>query len=220
LAGHRQGVKATRGIVEAAGALGIRYLTLYAFSSENWGRPEDEILGLIGLLEEYLPKEIDRLIGDGVRLHIVGKLDPFPEKTRRLIQESLKRTAHNTERHLAIALNYGSRQEILDAVRTYTAAVLEGRESPAELTWDRLGGFLHTAGIPDPDLVIRTSGEHRLSNFLLLQSAYAEWYFSEVLWPDFDRAELERALASYARRERRFGKTSEQVKPAVRGVTR
>lgn len=216
LAGHRQGVKATQRIVEAAGALGIRYLTIYAFSAENWGRPEDEITGLIGLLEEFLPREINRFIQDGVRLHIIGRLDRFPDRTRRLVEDAMARTAHHDARHLVIALNYGARQELVEAVKSYAADVAAGRELPADLSYEKIARRLYTADIPDPDLVIRTSGEHRLSNFLLLQSAYAEWYFTDVLWPDFDQAEFERALGVYARRERRFGKTSEQVAPSAR----
>jgi undecaprenyl diphosphate synthase len=215
LAGHRQGVQSTRRIVESASALGIRYLTIYAFSSENWGRPEDEIKGLIGLIEEFLPKELPRFIRDGIRLHIIGKLDPFPPRTRAMIQDALDRTAHHNAHNLVIALNYGARQELVDAVRSYAEAVALGTEQPSELTYERLASRFATVGIPDPDLVIRTSGEHRLSNFLLLQSAYAEWYFTDVLWPDFDRDEFERALQAYARRERRYGLTGEQVAPAA-----
>jgi undecaprenyl diphosphate synthase len=128
-----------------------------------------------------------------------------------MIEEALRRTAHLDAHHLCIALNYGSRQEVVDAVRAYTAAVLDGTEQPGELTYEKLASRFHTGSIPDPDLVIRTSGEHRMSNFLLLQAAYAEWYFTDVLWPDFDRAELERALGDYSRRERRFGRTGEQL---------
>jgi undecaprenyl diphosphate synthase len=211
IAGHRQGVKATQAVVEAAGQLGIRYLTLYAFSAENFGRPRDEIHGLLTLLEDYLPRELDRMLKQGIRLHIIGRLDRFPDKTRRMIEEALERTRHLDNAHLVIALGYGARQELVDAVRSYTAAVLEGREHLNNLSYEAFAQHLHTGDIPDPDLVIRTSGEHRISNFLLLQSAYAEYYFSDVLWPDFGRQELERALEAYARRERRFGLTSEQV---------
>ncbi len=210
--GHRRGINAAREIVRAAGDTDLRFLTLFAFSVENWQRPESEVNALMELLYHFLEEERHYLLENRVRLRCIGRIDELPnpvaERTRNLIEE----TAEFTERTLVIALNYGSRTEVLDAVRSYCSAVIEGVEDPDQCDWERFSSHLYTShDIPDPDLIIRTSGECRLSNFLLLQSAYSEIYLSPVLWPDFDREEFQKAIECYKSRERRFGKTGEQV---------
>lgn len=214
--GHRRGVETVRTIIDAARELGVHYLTLYAFSVENWNRPQDEVGALMGLLEFFLKRETATLVKDQVRLLTIGRTEELPETVRRNLESAKAATAHFTENTLVLALNYGSRSEVLDAVRDYSAAVAEGREPPGEPTWDAFRRYLYTADIPDPDLVIRTSGETRVSNFLLLQSAYAEFVFTPVQWPDFTREDLRRAVAEFARRERRFGQTSEQLQPVAK----
>jgi undecaprenyl diphosphate synthase len=213
--GHRQGVENVRRIVEVARDLGIPCLTLYAFSAENWRRPADEVGALMLLLEIFLKKYTRELVRDEVRLRVIGRPGDLPERARACLEEALAATAHFTERTIVLALNYGSRQETLEAVRAYAEAVRAGRENSAELDWPRFARYLYTADLPDPDLIIRTSGESRLSNFLLLQAAYAEMYFSQVYWPDFNRACLVEAIEAYKLRERRFGQTGEQVRPAA-----
>ena len=211
--GHRQGVENVRRIVGIARELGLPYVTLYAFSVENWRRPAEEVGALMILLEIFLERYTRELEENEVRLRVIGRPDQLPDRARACLDRALARTAHFTERTIVLALNYGSRQETLDATRAYTEAVRTGRENPAELDWPRFTRYLSTGDLPDPDLIIRTSGESRLSNFLLLQAAYAEMYFSPVYWPDFDRAHLVEAIEVYKRRERRFGQTGEQVRP-------
>jgi len=211
--GHRQGVENVRRIVEVARDLNLPYLTLYAFSSENWRRPAEEVGALMGLLEIFLERYTRELEENQVRLRVIGRPDKLPDRPRACLDRAIARTAHFTERTLVLALNYGSRQETLEAVRAYAEAVRTGRENPAELDWPRFARFLSTDGLPDPDLIIRTSGENRLSNFLLLQAAYAEMYLSPVYWPDFSRAHLVEAIEAYKLRERRYGQTGEQVRP-------
>jgi len=211
--GHRQGVENVRRIVEIARDLGLPYLTLYAFSAENWRRPAAEVGALMSLLEIFLEKYTRELVDNEVRLRVIGRPDMLPARPRACLERALERTAAFTERTLVLALNYGSRQETLEAVRAYAEAARTGLEDPAALDWPRFSRYLYTDGLPDPDLIIRTSGESRLSNFLLLQAAYAEMYFSPVYWPDFGRAHLVEALEAYKRRERRFGQTGEQVRP-------
>lgn len=198
IAGHRAGVEAVRRAVEAAPDLGIEVLTLYAFSSENWKRPADEVNDLMGLLKRYLQSEIDELDRNGVRIRYIGDPDRLSADVRVLLDTSVARTAGNAKLTLVLALNYGSQDEIARAVRRLIA---EG----AEPTIEAIEARLDTAGLPAPDLIIRTSGEQRLSNFLMWQAAYAELIFTDDLWPDFDRASFERAIAEFARRERRFG---------------
>ncbi|MGA2053033.1 MAG: isoprenyl transferase [Opitutales bacterium] len=210
--GHRQGVENVRRIVEVARDLNLPYLTLYAFSAENWRRPADEVGALMTLLEIFLERYTRELVENEVRLRVIGRPDMLPERPRACLERALQRTAAFTERTLVLALNYGSRQETIEAVRAYAEAVRAGRENPASLDWPRFASYLYTADLPDPDLIIRTSGESRLSNFLLLQAAYAEMYFSPVYWPEFARAHLVEAIESYKRRERRFGQTGEQVR--------
>jgi undecaprenyl diphosphate synthase len=211
--GHRQGVENVRRIVGIARELGLRYVTLYAFSAENWRRPLEEVSALMGLLEIFLERYTRELEENEVQLRIIGRWQELPPRPRACLERALARTAHFTERTLTLALNYGSRQETVEAVRAYAEAVRTGKENPTELDWPRFARYLYTDGLPDPDLIIRTSGENRLSNFLLLQAAYAEMYLSPVYWPDFDRAQLIEALEAYKRRERRFGQTGEQVRP-------
>ena len=212
--GHRRGVEAVRTATYAARDLGVKMLTVYAFSAENWNRPKDEVGALMGLLELYLKKELETFVRDRVRLTTIGRIDGLPDGVQRLLAATAEKTKEFTDYTLVLALNYGSRTEVLDAARAYAAAVAAGREKLNDGSWESFSKHLYTAGMPDPDLVIRTSGETRMSNFLLLQAAYAEFVFTPVLWPDFSKADLVAAIAEYARRERRFGLTSEQVKPA------
>jgi len=212
--GHRRGVETVRTIIDAAREIGIRYLTLYAFSVENWSRPADEVSALMGLLDYFLARETKTLIKNRVRLLTIGRTEELPEPVRNQLEHAKKSTAHFTENTLVLALNYGSRTEIMDAARAYAAAVACGKEKLNDSSWSTFSRYLYTADLPDPDLVIRTSGETRISNFLLMQSAYAEFVFSPVLWPDFTKAELLAAVETFAKRERRFGLTSDQLKTA------
>ncbi len=205
LAGHREGARAVRRTIEAARDHGVGWLTLYAFSSENWRRPHGEVRDLTGLLRHYLRTEIAELAANGVRIRAIGDRERFDPDIRALLVAAERGTIGNTGLNLTIALSYGGRDEILAAARAAAREVAEGRLDPAMLDEAMFEGLLSTAGIPDPDLVIRTSGERRLSNFLLWQSAYAELVFQDVLWPDFGPVQFAEALAEYARRERRFG---------------
>lgn len=211
LEGHRRGVEAVRSVIEGARELGIRYLTLYAFSVENWRRPEDEVGGLMGLLEYFLKRETNTLVKNRVRLCTIGRTENLPPAVRAELQRTIDATAGFTEHTLVLALNYGSRTEVLDAAKAYAAAVASGEIMPGDGSWESFARFLYTRDLPDPDLVIRTSGETRVSNFLLLQAAYAEFVFTPLLWPDFTKADLESAVRVYGTRERRFGRTSEQL---------
>lgn len=201
LAGHRAGTEALRRVIEACVELGVPVLTIYAFSTENWKRPPHEVRGLMFLLEEVIQRQLDELDANGVQLRHVGWMDNVPAHLDQAIQRAVTRTANNQRLVLNVAFNYGARAEIVRAVRQIIAAGL-----PAEAVDEAcLADYLETAGLPDPDLVIRTSGEMRLSNFLLWQAAYAELYCTDLLWPDFDRQAFVAALRSYADRERRFG---------------
>ena len=213
--GHRRGVETVRTVTYAARDLGVRMLTLYAFSAENWNRPKDEVGALMGLLELYLRKELETFVRDRVRLMTIGRIEGLPPGVQRHLAATVERTREFADYTLVLALNYGSRTEMVDAARSYAAAVGAGREKLNDASWDSVAKYLYTSGMPDPDLVIRTSGETRMSNFLLMQAAYAELYFSPVLWPDFSKADLAAAIADYARRERRYGMTSEQLKPVA-----
>ncbi len=213
--GHRRGVEAVRTATYAARDLGVRMLTLYAFSAENWNRPQDEVGALMALLELYLKKELATFVRDRVRLKTIGRIAGLPAGVQRHLAETVEKTRGFTDYTLVLALNYGSRTEVVDAAHAYAAAVGAGRENPNDASWETFRKYLYTSAMPDPDLVIRTSGETRTSNFLLLQSAYAEFYFTPVLWPDFSKEDLAAAIADYARRERRYGKTSEQLKPVA-----
>ena len=205
VAGHRAGTQAVRRTIEASINRGVRWLTLYAFSSENWSRPPSEILDLTGLLRHYLRQELAELKREGVRLRVIGERDRFGPDLCTELSRAERETIANTRLNLNIALSYGARGEIAAAARRAAEAVRNGTLDPASLDETAFAGLLSTAGMPDPDLVVRTSGEHRLSNFLLWQSAYAELVFTDVLWPDFGAAEFDAALAEFRRRERRFG---------------
>jgi len=203
--GHEQGVEAVRRTVRAAGDLGIKYLTLYGFSAENWQRPEEEVNDLMGLLRLYIRKDLAELVSNGVCIRIIGERNNLAPDIIKLIEDAESRSAANDRHMLTIAFNYGARQEIAGAARELAKKAAAGELDPEAIGEDTFAAALQTSGLPDPDLVIRTSGEERLSNFLLWQSAYAEFFFDDVLWPDFDRAHLERAIEDYAARERRFG---------------
>jgi undecaprenyl diphosphate synthase len=204
-AGHRQGAEAARKVLRAAGEAGVECLTLYAFSSENWRRPEAEINDLMGLLRFYISSELEALHREGVRLKILGDHKAFQPDVAKLVDEAVARTAGNARMILAIALNYGARGELVKAARDLAARAAAGELSPQAIDEALVEASLDTAGLPPLDLLIRTSGEQRLSNFLLWQAAYAELLFVDTLWPDFDGEALRAALADYAGRERRFG---------------
>jgi undecaprenyl diphosphate synthase len=204
-AGHRQGAEAARKVLRAAGEAGVECLTLYAFSSENWRRPQDEVNDLMGLLRFYISRELDALHREGVRLKILGDHKAFQEDVAKLVDRAVERTAGNDRMTLAIALNYGARAEIVQAARAIAKRAAAGEIRPAQVDEAMVEASLDTAGLPPLDLLIRTSGEQRLSNFLLWQAAYAELAFVDTLWPDFDGDALRSALADYAGRERRFG---------------
>jgi undecaprenyl diphosphate synthase len=204
-AGHKAGAEAARRAIEAAGEAGGQWLTLYAFSSENWRRPPEEVRDLTGLLRLYLRSEVNRLTENGVRLRVIGDRLRFSPDIVAAIAAAEEQTAGGTRLNLTIALSYGGRDEILTAAREIARAAASGALDPARLDADAFAARLFTAGMPDPDLIIRTSGEQRVSNFLLWQAAYAELVFQEVLWPDFGAEHMQAALAEYARRERRYG---------------
>lgn len=203
--GHRAGVDAVRRTIEAAGDLGIPYLTLFSFSSENWSRPADEVAELMRLLKVFVRRHLAELRDNGVRVRIIGGRDNIPADIGRLIVEAETTTAHNTGLNLTVAFNYGGRDEIVRAARRLADDVAAGRLHPTALTDACFDGYLDTGGLPDPDLLIRTSGEERLSNFMLWQCAYTEFVFSSVYWPDFGRADLESAISEFSTRHRRFG---------------
>jgi len=211
IAGHRKGAESVRNIVEACRKIGIPYLTLYAFSSENWSRPEREVRALMTLLERYLKSELKVMLKNNIRLQAIGDTGALPEKVRTILRDTIEKTAGNTAMTLILALNYGSHDEILGAVRKLIDEACQGKIRASDVTLDRFAGYLSTGGIPDPDMLIRTSGEYRLSNFLLWQMAYTEFYFTDILWPDFREEQLIEAISGYQKRERRFGLTSDQV---------
>ncbi|MCS7251779.1 MAG: isoprenyl transferase [Anaerolineae bacterium] len=207
LAGHRAGTENLRQVIEACADLGVRILTIYAFSTENWRRPPDEVYGLFDILEEMIDRELDSLDRNGVQIRHLGTMEGVPERLQQKIRTAIERTRGNSQLILCVAFNYGGRQEIVEAVRRMIADGLP----PEAVDESIISRYLYTAGLPDPDLIIRTSGEMRLSNFLLWQAAYSEFYVTPVYWPDFDREELLKAIEAYSRRERRFGQISEQL---------
>jgi undecaprenyl diphosphate synthase len=209
--GHRSGVKSVREVTEAAAQIGVKYLTLYAFSTENWSRPPSEVTALMSLLVETIKGEIRDLNKNGVRLTAVGELEALPPSTYKTLMQGIEETKNNTRITLVLALNYSAKWEITRAARLLAEEVRDGLIKAEDITEAALDAKLSTHGIPDPDLLIRTSGEARLSNFLLWQLAYAELYFTPVFWPDFGKNELHEAILSYQKRERRFGMISEQV---------
>lgn len=205
--GHRAGTEAARAIVTRCRELSIEYLTLYTFSRENWKRPREEVSFLFELLADFLTRELPTLMEQDVRLFVLGELSDIPFAARKVLGHVMKKTAGNASMTLNLALNYSGREEILRAARRLAAQ----KAAPDEITHERFADNLYTAGQPDPDLVIRTSGEYRLSNYLIYQSAYAELYFTETFWPDFGPEQFDEALKDYASRQRRFGKTGEQL---------
>ncbi|AWH84823.1 isoprenyl transferase [Flavobacterium album] len=210
--GHENGTKAVRETVECCAKLGIGYLTLYAFSTENWNRPKLEVDMLMNLLVSSLKKELPTLQKNNIKLNTIGNTDMLPDGARRELLDVTEQTKNNTRMTLTLALSYGSREEIVSAVKKISEKALNNQLNIADISEAVISQHLYTHDLPDVDLVIRTSGEQRISNFLLWQVAYAEFYFTEVLWPDFREKNLHEAIISYQKRERRFGKTSEQVK--------
>jgi len=211
--GHRRGVEALRQTVRAAGELGIRVLTIFSFSSENWGRPPAEVRDLMGLLRRFIRHDLSELHSSNVRVRIIGERDDLSEDILRLLEEAENLTRLNTGLVLVVAFNYGARQEIARAARRIAGAAAAGALRPEEVTAELFARHLDAPDVPDPDLIIRTSGEQRLSNFLLWQSAYAELVFVPILWPDFDRSVLESALTEFRGRERRFGGLTVRAEP-------
>jgi undecaprenyl diphosphate synthase len=203
--GHRRGVEALRKIIRAAGEIGIKVITIFSFSSENWSRPANEIGELMGLLRRFIRNDLAELHKSGVRVRVIGKRDGLDADISRMLVEAEELTRNNDKLTLVVAFNYGARQEIARAAQRIAEDVAQGRIKPADVTMETVGGFLDAPDIPDPDLIIRTSGEQRLSNFLLWQAAYSELIFVPTYWPDFDRAALEAAIREYRQRERRFG---------------
>ncbi len=203
--GHKKGVEAVRNIVRVAGKMGLEAMTLYAFSSENWNRPEEEVSDLMGLLRQYIQSDIEEFVENGVRLKVIGNYKALDADIVAMIDNAIEKTAKNSKMTLAVALNYGARDEMLRAVQHIANSVKIGELEPEAINLGHISDALDTADLPPLDLLIRTSGELRLSNFLLWQVAYSELYFTDTLWPDFDKAELEKALQSFGDRERRFG---------------
>ncbi len=212
LYGHEQGIESVRQVVEASVELGIKYLTLYTFSTENWQRPDQEVVGLIELFSECIIKETPELHQQNIRLKIIGNINDFPEKARQNFQQSIHLMQHNQGLQLILALSYSSRWEINDALKQIIA-LTPSEQKELLPSNEIIKNFLNTKDIPDPDLLIRTGGEIRISNFLLYQLAYTELYFSQVLWPDFNRQELVKAILDFQQRQRRFGLTGQQIVP-------
>lgn len=215
--GHHEGVISVREIVNTCGELGIGYLTLYAFSTENWNRPQDEVNALMELLVNTIRKEVEDLKKNNVKLHVIGDFDSLPDVCQQELNEAKDITASNTGLNLILALSYSSRWEIRQAAMRFANDVQNGQADANSLSEEQFHSYLSTANYPDPELMIRTSGEHRISNYLLYQLAYAELYFTQVHWPDFRKQSLYEALLSYQQRERRFGKTSEQIQKNTAG---
>ncbi|HTG81125.1 MAG TPA: isoprenyl transferase [Geobacteraceae bacterium] len=211
IVGHRRGVETVRTVVEECSRLGIRFLTLYAFSSENWLRPKTEVRALMALLKRYVKTETSRMMQNNIRFNVIGNRDELPSDVNGELDAAMAKTAGNSGMTLTLALSYGGRQEIMRAASLLATDLAAGRVAVATIDETMFDGYLFTAGMPDPDFLIRTSGEMRISNFLLWQLAYAELYFTEVNWPDFTTVELHRALCDYQARERRFGRTSDQL---------
>jgi len=209
--GHNQGVESVRQVVEAAVEIGIPFLTLYAFSTENWKRPKLEVTALMEILVNAINKETKTLMKNGVRLNTIGNIDQLPSSCSRLLRKTIEKTSVNTSCTLTLALSYSSRQEIVEATKRIAKKILDGQIEMNEVDADLFANSLETADIPDPELMIRTSGEQRISNFLLWQLAYSELYFVDKLWPDFNKQDFYEAIIAYQKRERRFGLTSEQL---------
>ena len=204
-AGHAAGAETFRRIATYCRSIGVKYLTVYAFSTENWKRSREEVECIMALFEKYLHEAIDEMEQDHIRLKVLGDLSRISPELRALIERTAEISTHYDGFQANVCINYGGRDEIVHAARRFAAQCAAGEKKPEELTEEAFGGLLYTAGIPDPELIIRPSGEERVSNFLLWQSAYSEYYFTDVLWPDFDERELDRAIAAYQKRDRRFG---------------
>lgn len=218
LFGHYHGVESVRNIVEGCAEMGIEYLTLYAFSTENWDRPEYEVVGLMELLVTTIRKEVDSLHRNNIKLHLIGDIEMLPAQAQQELFEAIDITKNNNGLNLIMALSYSSRWELVNAVKQIAEDVKAGRIEPAAITHDTLQQYLCTSEFPDPELMIRTSGEYRISNFLLYQLAYAELYFTNTRWPDFRKEHLYEAILDFQGRERRFGKTSDQVVPPTETI--
>ena len=210
--GHRKGAESVRVVVRTCRRIGLSYLTLYAFSMENWLRPKTEVRALLKLLEEYLVNEAQEMMDQGIRLTAIGNLDSLGAPVLMKLRETIERTAGNQGMVLNLALSYGGRDEIATAAGRMVSDSLAGKIKPEDVTKELLQRYLYTSALPDPDLLIRTGGEYRISNFLLWQMAYTEFYFTDILWPDFREPDLMEAIAEYQQRERRFGRTSEQLR--------
>ena len=210
--GHKKGAEAIQRLLEASKGTSVQYITLFAFSTENWNRPKDEINRLMQLLNAFLFKYSKHVVREKIHFRVIGNYTAFPIKIVEKLNDLIKETNTFSGKNLTLALNYSSRTEIVASLKRYMAAVAEGLEDPSNLSWEKLSGFLDTREIPDPDLIIRSSGEHRLSNFLLLQGAYAEIYITKTYWPDFNEEDFQQALDFYYARERRFGKTGDQIR--------
>jgi undecaprenyl diphosphate synthase len=211
IVGHQRGAETIKMVVEQSSVLGIKYLTLFAFSSENWSRPAMEVKALMALLKKYIRQETARMMRKNIRYNVIGNRSELPDDVNETLDDAIRQTAVNTGMMLTLALSYGGRQEISIAASRLARDVAAGKLEPDEITMDVFGGYLDTGGLPDPDFLIRTSGEMRISNFLLWQLAYTELYFTEIYWPDFTINEFHKALADFQSRERRFGKTSGQL---------
>ncbi|MEO6330632.1 MAG: isoprenyl transferase [Ginsengibacter sp.] len=218
LFGHFHGVESVRNIVEGCAELGVEYLTLYAFSTENWDRPKDEVTGLMELLVETIRQEVETLNKNNIRLYVIGNFEMLPPSARKELNEAISETAKNTGMGLIMALSYSSRWELTNAMRQMGYDVQSGKLDPKNISQDTWQQYLCTGIFPDPELMIRTSGEYRISNFLLYQLAYAELYFTDTLWPDFRKENLYEAVLDYQQRERRFGKTGQQIKNEIEHV--
>ena len=216
--GHKAGVDSVRDVTEACAQIGVKYLTLYAFSTENWGRPKIEVNALMRLLASSLRKEADNLNENGIRLQTIGQVDRFPRNCQRELEEVIRLTNENDRLQLCLALSYSGRWDITEAVKKIAHQIKEGDLDPKDIDDNMISAHLSTADIPDPDLIIRTSGEYRLSNFLLWQLAYSELYITETYWPDFRREELYEAIQSFQQRERRFGKVSKDAQKKSMGL--
>jgi len=214
-AGHREGIESVREIIRACHDYGVEFLTLYAFSIENWSRPRGEVSELMRLLEQYLETELDEVMGYDARVRSIGRLDRLPPSTRRAVEVAVRKTAGNKGMQLIFALSYGGRAELVDAARRMMRDAEAGKLDPEDLDEKSFAAYLYAPDLPDPDLLIRTGSEQRISNFLLWQIAYSELHLSQKMWPEFRRADFETALADYQGRERRFGLTGEQVRPGA-----
>jgi undecaprenyl diphosphate synthase len=217
-AGHRAGLDAVRGVIRSAHELGIEYLTLYAFSLENWNRPQAEVVELMRLLDHYLDVEFDEVMRNGIRVRTIGRIDRLAPMLRRKVEDAVRKTENNREMTLLFALSYGGRQEIVDAAKQLMRDAEQGKLAPDDLDEKTFAAYLYAPDVPDPDLMIRTGAESRVSNFLLWQIAYSEIYTTDVMWPDFDKDKLVDAICDYQSRERRFGMTSAQVSGGKAGA--